>query len=65
LHQPLYEADTAAIEATFEKLLQELKGETKTTTNPFALSDETSDQLRSALLPLFTKSAPDDADSEK
>lgn len=107
LRQPLYEADTAAIEATFKKLLQELKGETKTTisssekitsqvmeqflsaltnteaaslhtitpkqivdaivstTNPFALSDETSDQLRSALLPFFTKSAPDDADPEK
>ena len=107
MHQPLYEADTAVIEATFKKLLQELKGETKTaisssekitsqvmeqflnaltnieaaslhtitpeqivdaivsTTNPFALSDETSDQLRSALLPFFTKSAPDDADPEK
>ena len=107
LRQPLYEADTTAIEATFKKLLQELKGKTKTaissgekitsqvmeqflstltnnetaslhsitpeqivdaivsTTNPFASSDETSDQLRSALLPLFTKSAPDDADPEK
>ena len=109
LRQPLYEADTAAIEATFKKLLQELKGETKTavtssekitsqvmeqfmntltnaenpsaslhaitpeqivdaivsTTNPFAPSNETGDQLRSALLPFFTKSAPDDADSEK
>jgi len=109
LRQPLYEADTAAIEITFKKLLQELKGETKTaisssekitsqvmeqfmdaltnnenpsaslhtitpeqivdaiisTTNPFALSFETGDQLHSALLPFFTKSAPDDADSEK
>lgn len=107
LRQPLYEADTAAIEATFKKLLQELKGETKTaiasgekitsqvmeqfmnalannetaslhtitpeqivdaivsTTSPFAPSNETTDQLRSALLPLFTKHAPDDADSEK
>ena len=107
MHQPLYEADTAVIEATFKKLLQELKGETKTaiasgekitsqvmeqftnaltnieaaslhtitpeqivdaivsTTNPFALSDETSDQLRPALLPFFTKSAPDDANPEK
>ncbi len=107
LRQPLYEADTAAIEATFKKLLQELKGETKTaissgekitsqvmeqflnaltnneaaslhtitpeqivdaivsTTNPFAPSNETGDQLRSALLPFFTKSAPDDADPEK
>lgn len=107
LRQPLYEADTTAIEATFKKLLQELKGETKTaissgekitsqvmeqflnaltnneaaslhtitpeqivdaivsTTNPFAPSNETGDQLRSALLPFFTKSAPDDADPEK
>ena len=109
LRQPLYEADTAAIDATFKKLLQELKGETKTAissgekitsqvmeqfmntltnaenpsaslhtitpeqivdtivsaANPFALSFETGDQLRSALLPFFTKSAPDDADSEK
>ena len=107
VRQPLYEADTAAIEATFKKLLQELKGETKTAVtssekftsqvmeqftnaltnnetaslhtitpeqivdtivsaaNPFALSFETGDQLRSALLPFFTKSAPDDADSEK
>lgn len=109
LRQPLYEADTAVIEATFKKLLQELKGETKTaissgekitsqvmeqfmntltnaenpsaslhaitpeqivdaivsTTNPYDPSDETTDQLRSALLPLFTKSAPDDANPEK
>ena len=65
LHQPLYEADTAANEVTCKKLLKELKSETKTTTTPFALSDETGDQLRSALLPFFTKSAPDDADSEK
>ena len=107
LHQPLYEADTAVIEATFKKLLQELKSETKTaisssekitsqvmeqfmnaltnnetaslhsitpeqivdaivsTTNPFAPSNETGDQLRSALLPFFTKSAPHEANSEK
>lgn len=107
LRQPLYEADTAAIETTFKKLLQELKGETKTaissgekitsqvmeqfmnalannetaslhtitpeqivdaivsTTDSFVSSDETTDQLRSALLPLFTKTTPHKADSEK
>ena len=107
LRQPLYEADTAVIEATFKKLLQELKGETKTavtssekitsqvmeqfmnaltnnetaslhtitpeqivdaiisTTDSFSSSDETGDQLRSALLPFFIKSTPDDANPEK
>ena len=35
------------------------------TTNPYEPSDETTDQLRSALLPFFTKTTPKEADPEK
>ena len=52
LRQPLYEADTAVIEATFKKLLQELKGETKTAvTSSEKITSQVMEQFLSALPP--------------